>query len=164
MSGTAKLADRPRGRDLLQAARGGKLDEVFVRNWNRLARNLREFLNVLDELQKLGLKVTCINQPTENTPTGKLLCHVMGAFAEFDHAQILQNTRNGFTKKGRAWWLQRRIHPIRYTGGRPGQERWQGARYARIVGLEALRASRGCKDDAYVGRSEEIRARNSSRA
>lgn len=78
---------------------GGKLDEVFVRNWNRLARNLREFLNVLGELQKLGLKVTCINQPTENTPTGKLLCHVMGAFAEFDHAQILQNTRNGFTKK-----------------------------------------------------------------
>ena len=99
VSGATKLESRPAGRALLQVAREGKLDELFVWNWNRLARNLQEFLNVLDELDRLGVKVTCINQPTEDTPSGKLMRQVMGAFAEFDHAQILENTRNGFTKK-----------------------------------------------------------------
>lgn len=164
MSGTAKLADRPRGRDPLQAGRGGKLDEVFVRNWNRLARNLREFLNVLDELQKLGLKVTCINQPTENTPTGKLLCHVMGAFAEFDHAQILQNTRNGFTKKAERGG---------YNGGsiRFGiRVEGQGKNAGKVLDTRALSGLKLSGPDVVVkmmhmvGRSEEIRARNSSRA
>jgi site-specific DNA recombinase len=99
VSGATKLESRPGGRALLQAAREGKIDEVFVWNWNRLARNLREFLNVLHEFEQLGVKVTCINQPTTDDPSGKLMRQMMGAFAEFDHAQILENTRNGFTKK-----------------------------------------------------------------
>jgi site-specific DNA recombinase len=99
VSGTVPLERRTGGRALLEEAKAGRVQELFVNTWDRLGRNLRDFLNVLEKLERLGVKVTCISQPTSDDPAGHLMRHVFGAFAEHERERIVERTMAGFRRK-----------------------------------------------------------------
>ena len=69
-------------------------DILIVTKLDRLARSLRDILNVLDTISKNGAKFKSINEPWADTTTdmGKFLTNILGSVAELERSLILQRT------------------------------------------------------------------------
>lgn len=74
-------------------------DTLMVTKMDRLARNVRQLLTIVEDLDKRGvaLRILDFNGDTVNTrtPTGKLMLQMVGAFAEFERAIMLERQRAG---------------------------------------------------------------------
>lgn len=92
--------DRPALGALLGAARRGEADVLAVWKLDRLGRSLRHILHLLDELGRLGVQFVSVRDPGIDTtsPQGRLLLSVVGAFAEFERALILERVRAGVAR------------------------------------------------------------------
>ena len=77
----------------------GKQDEtdtLVVTKLDRIARTAIEGSRYLDELLSKGISVNVLNMGLlNNTASGKLIRHVMFAFAEFERDLIIQRTQEG---------------------------------------------------------------------
>mgnify|MGYP001670781646 CR=1 FL=1 len=77
----------------------GKQDEtdtLVVTKLDRIARTAIEGSKYLDELLSKGISVNVLNMGLlNNTASGKLIQHVMFAFAEFERDLIIQRTQEG---------------------------------------------------------------------
>ncbi|HXG53842.1 MAG TPA: recombinase family protein [Vicinamibacterales bacterium] len=85
---------RPGLDDLLKAARQRQFDVVVCWRLDRLGRSLRHLLNVLQELEALGVGFISLNEGLDaTTPAGRLQLHLLGAFAEFERSRIQERVR-----------------------------------------------------------------------
>ncbi len=92
-------AKRP-GLDLLMAdARRHRFDIVLVAAFDRVARSVRHFLEVLDELRRLNIEFISLR---ENIDTGGALGRAMvvivGAIAELEKSLIVERVRAGMRR------------------------------------------------------------------
>lgn len=89
--------DRPALLRLMDAARCGKLDLVVVWKIDRLGRSLQHLLQVLDELQHLGVGFVSVRDAGIDTTsaTGRLLLQLLGAFAEYERNLIRERVVAG---------------------------------------------------------------------
>jgi DNA invertase Pin-like site-specific DNA recombinase len=87
--------DRQELRKVVKALRQD--DILIVTKLDRLARSLRDILNVLDTLSKNGAKFKSINEPWADTTTdmGQFLTNILGSVAELERRLILQRTGEG---------------------------------------------------------------------
>jgi DNA invertase Pin-like site-specific DNA recombinase len=93
---------RPGLDDLLKAARRRQIDVVICWRLDRLGRSLRHLLNVLQELQALGVGFISLNEGLDaTTPAGRLQMHLLGAFAEFERARIQERVLAGLARARR---------------------------------------------------------------
>jgi DNA invertase Pin-like site-specific DNA recombinase len=78
-------------------AQCGPGDILAVTKVDRLARSLRDLLNILGEITAKGAGFRVLDQPALDTtgPYGKLLLNVLGAMAEFEREMILARTSEG---------------------------------------------------------------------
>ena len=53
---------------MMQDARDGIISRIIVKKYDRFSRNLRDYLNVTDELDSLGVSVYSLSEPF-NTST-----------------------------------------------------------------------------------------------
>lgn len=86
MSGKDK--DRPQLKEMMQFVREG--DIVIVESISRFARNTRDFLSLIEELDEK--KVVFISQKENidtNTPTGRFMMTVFAAMAQLERDTIL---------------------------------------------------------------------------
>lgn len=94
---SAKSTDRPNLKLLLEFVRED--DVVIVHSMDRLARNLKDLKNLVDHFIGLGVEVQFVKENLifkgENSPYSMLMLHLMGAFAEFEHAFIRERQREG---------------------------------------------------------------------
>ena len=61
------------------------------------------FVLVLDELRALGIAFSSVTEPMDTTtPSGTLLLHIVGAFAQFERETIRERTRAGLARARRA--------------------------------------------------------------
>ena len=91
----SKLA-RPGLDSLRDLATTGNLQIVLCLSPDRLARNFGIQQVVLDELERNGVKVIFLNQPSlGDSPQEKLLLNVQGAFAEYERVAISERMRRG---------------------------------------------------------------------
>src|SRR5215217_882094 len=75
----------------LAAARAGEFDALVFIKVDRLARSLRDLLNIEAELADLGVALVCTDQPIDTTTaTGRLMFQQLGAFAEYEASQIVE--------------------------------------------------------------------------
>ena len=92
-------AKRPGLDQLLADARRGKFDVVMVWAFDRLARSVRHFLEVLDELNHLNIEFVSFR---ENIDTGGALGRAMvviiGAIAELERTLIVERVRAGMRR------------------------------------------------------------------
>ncbi len=66
----------------------------MVAKLDRLARSVRPLTEVAAELEAVGCDLVVLDLGLDSsTPTGKLLFHVMGAFAELERSLIQERTR-----------------------------------------------------------------------
>jgi DNA invertase Pin-like site-specific DNA recombinase len=83
-SGTAD--QRAALNDLLIGARHRQFEKVVVWSVDRLARSLRQLVNVLSELNDCGVQLSSYRQGIDtSSPMGAMLWQFLGIFAEFEH-------------------------------------------------------------------------------
>lgn len=95
VSGAA--TERPALDAMLDAARRGRIDLVVVWKLDRLGRSLQHLLQILDELQHLGVGFVSVRDAgiDTTTPTGRLLLHLLAAFAEYERSLIRERVVAG---------------------------------------------------------------------
>ena len=59
---------RPQFQQMMTDARNGEISRIIVKKYDRFSRNLRDYLNVTEELDKLGVSVYSLSEPF-NTET-----------------------------------------------------------------------------------------------
>ena len=94
---SGKDTTRPKLDELIAFVRDG--DTVIVHSMDRLARNLDDLRQLVRTLTGKGVRVEFVKENLtftgEDSPMATLLLSVMGAFAEFERALILERQREG---------------------------------------------------------------------
>lgn len=94
---SGKDTARPRLDEMIAFVREG--DTVIVHSMDRLARNLDDLRRLVKTLTGKGVRVEFVKESLtftgEDSPMANLLLSVMGAFAEFERALILERQREG---------------------------------------------------------------------
>ena len=90
---------RPALDQMLTDAKRRKLDVVVCWRLDRLGRNLKHLIGLLDELKALGVSFVSLAEGIDaTTPAGKLQMHILGAIAEFERARIAERVRAGLQR------------------------------------------------------------------
>lgn len=160
-------SSRPSLDELRKAAKRGQVTEVMSAALDRLGRNLRDLLLLLDELAAAGCAVITLRESLDlSTPTGRLMTAIFGALAEFERALIRQRITAGISKV-KATGRSRSGRPL----GRPRREvdvgrivalREQGQSWRAIA--VALRTPRRTLERAYAAAAQNPRPKSAGRS
>jgi DNA invertase Pin-like site-specific DNA recombinase len=124
---------RPALDTLVRDAKRRRFDTLVVWRLDRLGRNLRHLILLLEELQALGVAFVSLSEGIDaTTPAGKLQLHILGAIAEFERARIAERVRAGL-QRARAQGIrlgrprltvpESRLTPVRGLSVRQAAER-----------------------------------------
>src|SRR5215469_6710990 len=122
--------------ELVRDAKRRKFDLLVCWRLDRLGRNLRHLILLLDDLQAVGIGFVTLGEGIDTTsPTGRLVLHVLGAIAEFERARVQERVRAGLARA--------RAQGVRL--GRPPRQ-IDPERLATVIGLPEREAARrlGC--------------------
>ena len=90
---------RPALDALLKDAKRRRFDVLTVWRLDRLGRNLKHLITLLDELQVLGVAFVSLAEGIDaTTPAGKLQMHILGAIAEFERERIRERVLAGLRR------------------------------------------------------------------
>ena len=90
---------RPALDSLVQDARRRRFDVLVCWRLDRLGRNLRHLITLLDDLQALGVAFVSLAEGIDaTTPAGKLQMHILGAIAEFERERIRERVLAGLQR------------------------------------------------------------------
>lgn len=93
---TGRHSNRPEFQQLLRDARTRKIDIVLVWKLDRAFRSLKDMVVVLGELGEIGVEFVSVQDNLDlTTSTGKLMAHILGAFAEFEASLIRERVVAG---------------------------------------------------------------------
>jgi DNA invertase Pin-like site-specific DNA recombinase len=94
---------RPQLDQLLDQLRPG--DVIVVTKYDRLARSLRDLLDIVEAIQARGGGFRSLAEDIDTTtPAGRLIFHVFASIAQFERERISERTREGLEaarKRGR---------------------------------------------------------------
>ena len=92
-------AKRP-GLDAMMAdARHGRFDVVLVWASDRIARSVKHFLDVLDELNRLNIEYVSFRENIDTGgPLGRAIIIIVGAVAELERNLIIERVRAGMRR------------------------------------------------------------------
>ena len=95
---SGKNKDRPELNNLLKALRKDNIVEVH--SMDRLGRNLKDLLEIVETIQSVGATIHFKKEnmtftPSTNDPTQRLMMNLFGSFAEFERSLILSRQREG---------------------------------------------------------------------
>lgn len=114
---TGTSANRPELKRLLIDARGRKLDLIICWKLDRFFRSLKHLVVTLQELQELGVEFVSLRDNIDlTTSSGRLMMHLLGAFAEFEASLIRERVRAGLANaksKGKRLGRPRSVNPER---------------------------------------------------
>ncbi len=92
-------AKRPGLDQLLADARRKRFDVVMVWAFDRLARSVRHFLEVLDELNHLQIEFVSFRENIDTGgPLGRAMVIIVGAIAELERNLIIERVRAGMRR------------------------------------------------------------------
>lgn len=116
-------ASRPQLEQALAFVREG--DAFIVTKLDRLARSMRNLVDISEALEKKGvaLVILALNVDT-STPSGRLMLNMFGSFAQFEREIMLERQREG---------VQRAKAEGKYKGRAPTAQ----AQAANVVSLDA---------------------------
>lgn len=90
----SSVGKRPMLQVLLSKLQVG--DSVKVWKMDRVARSLLDLLSILQRIEKSGATFQSLTEPIDTiTPAGRMMMHVLGAFAEFERSIITERTKAG---------------------------------------------------------------------
>jgi DNA invertase Pin-like site-specific DNA recombinase len=90
---------RPGLDQLMADARRHRFDVVLVAAFDRIARNVRHFLEVLDELSHLGIQFISLRENIDTGgPLGRAMLTIIGAIAELERSLIVERVKAGMRR------------------------------------------------------------------
>ena len=93
---------RPALDRLLREAKRCRFDVLVCWRLDRLGRNLRHLVTLLDELHAVGVSFVSLGEGIDcTTPAGRLQLHVLAALAEFERARIAERVKAGLARAKR---------------------------------------------------------------
>ncbi len=108
------ITHRPSFQQMMADARDGQIERIIVKKYDRFSRNMREYLNVTDELEHYGVSVISLSEPFNTaTKEGRMMRNNLLNFAEFERETIAArvadayNTRSletGFYQGGKMYY------------------------------------------------------------
>jgi DNA invertase Pin-like site-specific DNA recombinase len=97
ISGTK--AKRPGLDQMMTDARRGRFDVVLVWASDRIARSVKHFLDILDELNRIGVEYVSFRENIDTGgPLGRALVVIIGAIAELERSLIVERVRAGMRR------------------------------------------------------------------
>ena len=131
--GVSGAVDRRPALDrLVRDARRRRFDVVVCWRLDRLGRNLRHLVTLIDELTALGVGFASLGEGIDTqTPSGRLQLHILAALAEFERERI----------RGRVLAGLQRAKTQGFSLGRP-RRRIDPKRLAKVAGLPEREAAR----------------------
>lgn len=93
-SKSAKDTDRPRFKEMMAFIR--KDDVLYVESISRIARNTKDLLNIVSELNEKGVEFISLKENINTqTPQGRFVLTIFAALAELERESILERQREG---------------------------------------------------------------------
>ena len=82
---------RPALDQLLTDAKRRKFDVLVCWRLDRLGRNLKHLVTLIEELQSVGVGLVTLGEGIDTTtPAGRLQLHVLSAISQFEHDRIAE--------------------------------------------------------------------------
>src|SRR5438552_4043646 len=123
---------RPALDQLIADAKRRRFDVLVCWRLDRLGRNLRHLVVLIEDLNALGIAFVSLGEGIDcTTPAGKLQLHILAALAEFERARIQERVRAGLARA--------RAQGVRL--GRP-RRHIDPERLATVAGLPEREAAR----------------------
>lgn len=106
--------ERPALDEMISFAREG--DVVVVHSLDRLGRDIRDLLNIVNELNQKSVAVEFVTErlrfsQSDDDPLAKLQLHMLAAFAEWERSTARRRQAEGIARA-------KELHPERYGGRR----------------------------------------------
>jgi DNA invertase Pin-like site-specific DNA recombinase len=93
-------ARRPGIDSLLRDARRGKFSVILVAAFDRLARSTRNFLELVDEFDSLGIELISAREAVDtSTPMGRMFVTMLGSIAELEKSFIRERIKAGMRRR-----------------------------------------------------------------
>src|SRR3974377_1129184 len=87
---------------MMRDARRGQFDVVLVWASDRIARSVKQFLEVLDELNRLEIEFVSFREQIDTVgPLGRAIVVIIGAIAELERSLIIERVRAGMRRAKR---------------------------------------------------------------
>lgn len=91
---SGKNVDRPKLKEMIEYVRQG--DTVYIQDFSRLARNVKDLLSIVEQLQKKQVNLISLKENLDlNTPAGKLQLTMLGAIYEFERDMLRERQAEG---------------------------------------------------------------------
>jgi site-specific DNA recombinase len=91
--------DRPGLRQALSEAAAGVYELLLVYRVDRLSRNVRQLAQTAEELERSGVALRSATEPFDtSSPAGKMMLQMLGVFAEFERATIVERITAGMER------------------------------------------------------------------
>ena len=129
---SGSVESRPALDEMMDLVRTGKADLVVVWKLDRLGRSLGHLIRLIAEITECGVGFVSVRDAGIDTSTagGRLLLHMLGAFAEFERNLIQERVTAGIERA--------RAKGVRF--GRPRRELDLRAAHALLAQGNSLRA------------------------
>ena len=97
---SAKDLKRPEMQQMLNDAENKKFSAIFIYKLDRFSRSLKDLILTIDQLKNLGIDFISLQDKIETaSASGKLMFHIISAFAEFERNIIGDRTKFGMQRK-----------------------------------------------------------------
>lgn len=94
------LKHRPEMQEMLKDAEAKKFSAIFIYKLDRFSRSLMDLITTIEKLKEWGIDFVSLQDKIETTSaSGKLMFHVISAFAEFERNVTSERTKFTMNKK-----------------------------------------------------------------
>lgn len=122
--------NRPSFQRMMELAKFKQFDVIAVYKVDRIARNIVDFVNIYDDLEKHDVKLVSVTEGFDpSTPIGKMMMLLLASFAEMERMNIQQRVKDN-------------MHALAKMG------RWSGG--TPPTGYRSTRISNGKKTEVYL--------------
>ena len=96
------IKGRPALKQLLEDAEARKFQAIFIYKLDRLSRSLMDLIDTIEKFKDWGIDFVSLQDKIETTSaSGKLMFHIISAFAEFERNVTSERTKFAMDKKAR---------------------------------------------------------------
>lgn len=113
---SGKSDDRPAFQAMLQAAQAGQIQRIVATKLDRIARNLKNLLQTVDELKQYGCALVIKKEQFDtSTAQGMFVLQMLGAVSELERSMIGERVHSGRVENAEQGGYNGSRIPLGYT-------------------------------------------------